>query len=108
MSAKAQLIVIDRDGRSQAIDGEPGLSVMQILREQDFPIAAICGGCVSCATCHVYVPAEWRERLLPPDTFERDMLETLVQFRAGQSRLSCQIAFVDELDGITVTLAPEE
>ena len=70
-------------------------------------MAAVCGGNCSCATCHVYVAEAWLPRLekQAPDEFE------LVEFSAHyqpNSRLSCQIEMGDALDGIEVTLAPED
>src|SRR6202042_1507269 len=51
----ARMIVVDRDGKEHAIEAKPGLKIMEILRELDYGVAAICGGLCSCATCHVYV-----------------------------------------------------
>ena len=50
-----RLIVVDRDGRAHDIDAKPGVRLMEVLRELDYGVAAICGGLCSCATCHVYV-----------------------------------------------------
>lgn len=92
------------DGSSQALDAEPGESVMAILRQHDLPIAAICSGCMSCATCHVLVDLAWAERLLPPEAGEMELLASDPSYEPGRSRLSCQIPFVAELDGLTVTV----
>jgi hypothetical protein len=51
----ARMIVVDRDGKEHEIEAKPGFKVMEILRELDYGVAAICGGLCSCATCHVYV-----------------------------------------------------
>ncbi|SPJ26055.1 2Fe-2S iron-sulfur cluster-binding protein [Palleronia abyssalis] len=103
-----KIIAVDRDGTEKTIDAENGLSLMLNLRDKgDLDIAAICGGMCSCATCHVYVDEAWRDK-----TGERSIDEfELVEFSAHyqeNSRLSCQIEMTDELDGIKVTLAPEE
>ena len=55
----ATLQVIDRDGVSHEVEAKPGLKVMEVLRELDYGVAAICGGMCSCATCHIYVDPEW-------------------------------------------------
>ena len=81
---------------------------MEILKANDQDVAAICGGVCSCATCHVYVAAEWAEKLEAPGADERVLTEESDHFREGESRLSCQIQFLDELDGIELTLAPED
>jgi 2Fe-2S ferredoxin len=61
-----------------------------------------CGGCLSCATCHVYVDAAWYEKAGHPDDMERDMLEITAAERKPNSRLSCQIKATDALDGIVL------
>ena len=50
-----KLIVTDREGAAHELDGPAGWSVMEIIRENNLPIEAACGGCCACATCHVYV-----------------------------------------------------
>lgn len=98
----------DRGGNLQEFEAPVGLSLMEALRDTGgLDVAAVCGGNCSCATCHVYVAADWLEKLekQAPDEFE------LVEFSAHyqpNSRLSCQIELNDALNGITVTLAPED
>jgi 2Fe-2S ferredoxin len=103
----AKIIVTDRDGTTHTIEGKTGLSVMENLRDNDFPVAAICGGCCSCATCHVYVDESWFVKL--PERFddERELLEGSSHMQS-RSRLSCQIEFTEELDGLAVVIAPED
>ena len=102
-----QLRVIDRDGKEHRVEGKTGLKVMEILRDLDYGVAAICGGMCSCATCHVYVDPEWQGRLSPPMADERELLNELSQCEPN-SRLSCQIELTAELDGLRVTIAPDE
>ncbi|HKJ74420.1 MAG TPA: 2Fe-2S iron-sulfur cluster-binding protein [Alphaproteobacteria bacterium] len=102
-----KIIVTDRDGSTRTIEGETGLSVMENLRDNDFPIAAICGGCCSCATCHVYLEDSWFAKLPERQEDEQDLLEGSGHMKET-SRLSCQIEFSDELDGLTLTIAPED
>ena len=101
------LRVIDRDGTEHRVEGKTGLKVMETLRDLDYGVAAICGGMCSCATCHVYVDPEWQGRLPPPMSDERELLNELSQCEPS-SRLSCQIEFTAELDGLRVTIAPDE
>ena len=63
---------------------------MEVLRELDYGVAAICGGMCSCATCHIYVDPDWVEKLPPPMSDERDLLSELSHHREN-SRLSCQV-----------------
>ncbi len=59
-----------------------------------------CGGVCSCATCQVRVPAQWRDKLHPPEDAEQDLLE--IEDAPEGTRLSCQIEITEELDGMTV------
>ena len=102
----AKIHVTDREGQDHELEGTKGWSVMEIIRENDLPIEAACGGCCACATCHVYVDGTWLAKLNAADDEEDRMLDEAYQVQEN-SRLSCQITFSDELDGLKVTLAPE-
>jgi len=80
---------------------------MEPLRDLDAGISAICGGMCSCATCHVYVDPEWVSKLPAAMSDETDMLRDL-STRRDNSRLSCQIQLTAAIDGLRVTVAPEE
>lgn len=103
----ALLRVIDRDGTEHQVEGKTGLKIMETLRDLDYGVAAICGGMCSCATCHVYVDAEWLQRLPEPMSDERELLTDLSHYQ-DNSRLSCQVEFTPELDGLRLTIAPDE
>jgi 2Fe-2S ferredoxin len=100
-----QVTVVDRAGARYDIFDEKAVSVMEVIRNEGLSIAAQCGGCACCGTCHVYVDAIWLDRLPPAGPEESAMLEFVEEYRAG-SRLSCQLKSSDGLSGITVTLAP--
>ena len=102
-----KLIVTDRDGGEHVLDATTGQTVMEILRDADVGIAAICGGCCSCATCHIYIAPEWADKLPPRQGDEAELVQELEQ-RQETSRLSCQIEFTDAMDGLKVTVAPDE
>src|ERR1700722_15656503 len=101
----ARMIVVDRDGKEHDIQAKPGLKVMEILRELDYGVAAICGGLCSCATCHVYVDESWAGRLPRPQSDELELLKELPDFREATSRLSCQVDFTEALSGLKVAVA---
>ncbi len=103
----ARMIVVDRDGKEHEVEAKPGQKIMEILRELDYGVAAICGGLCSCATCHIYVDAAWAGRLAKPQSDELELLNELQDFRDGSSRLSCQVDFTEELAGIKVAIAPD-
>lgn len=104
----ASITVITRDGQSHVLPANPGMSVMEIIKDAGIDeLLALCGGCCSCATCHVHVAAEDMARTGPANADEADLLDSSDHLTAT-SRLSCQIAFVPALDGLTVTIAPED
>ena len=103
-----RLRVIDRSGNehSVAADGAARMSVMEIIRDSGVEdILAICGGCCSCSTCHVYVDAAYLAGLPSMSADEADLLDGS-EHRADNSRLACQLRFSDQLDGLRVTVAP--
>lgn len=104
----AKLIVVTRDGTEKEIDGQAGLSVMEIIRDNGFDeLLALCGGCCSCATCHVHVDPAFADVVDSMSEDENDLLDSS-SFRDDRSRLSCQINFSDALDGLRVTIAQED
>ncbi len=98
--------VIDRDGQSHEIEGKTGWKLMEVIRDKGLPIEAACGGCCSCATCHVYVDGNWAEKLPAKSEEEEDMLDLALEVQAT-SRLSCQVELTDDMNGLKVTLAPD-
>src|SRR5262245_15596448 len=107
MRMTIRLRVTDRNGNEHEVDTQPQGTLMEALRELDYGVAAICGGMCSCATCHVYISNEWAEKLPERQSDERELVSEL-QFHRESSRLSCQIALTERLDGLQLTLAPEE
>lgn len=103
----AEIIVTDRAGNIHRLQGETGRSVMENLRDNGFEIQALCGGCCSCATCHCYIDPDFLARLPGPDDCERDLLEFADESQEN-SRLTCQIPFSEALDGLRLTIAPED
>lgn len=100
-----KLYVTDQEGVTHELEGIEGWRVMEIIRDYGLPIKAECGGCCTCATCHVYVDKEWLDKLHPMRDDEQDALDTAFDVGAT-SRLSCQILMYESLDGLKVTLAP--
>ena len=99
------ITVIDRQGVEHQLPAKTGAKLMEIIRGAGLPIEASCGGCCACATCHCYVDVAWLPLLTPADDEELDMLDMAFDVTA-QSRLTCQIRFVEALDGMRMTLAP--
>ncbi|MEM1053813.1 MAG: 2Fe-2S iron-sulfur cluster-binding protein [Pseudomonadota bacterium] len=103
-----KLIVTNRDGDTNEIDVEDGITVMEAIRDNGFDeLLALCGGCCSCATCHVYVDEANGAEMPAVDEDEDDLLDSS-DHRREKSRLSCMIPLTAELDGMKVTIAPED
>ncbi len=101
------LIVTDTKGVTRSVDSAVGFSTMEVIRTNGFDdLLALCGGCCSCATCHVIVNEADYARVGPPSSDEEDLLDGS-DHRTATSRLSCQIPFTAALDGLRVTIAPE-
>jgi ferredoxin, 2Fe-2S len=102
------LTIVTRDGTEKVVEARIGWSVMENIRDNGFDeLLALCGGCCSCATCHVHVDPDWAARLKPRGDDEEDLLDTS-DHKVETSRLSCQLLFTPELDGLRVTIAPED
>jgi len=101
-----QIHLTRRDGSTQAIEAKSGRSLMLNIRKPG-QIQAICGGCASCGTCHVYVAEEWAGRL-PPILADEETILAFSDWRQPNSRLSCQIQVSDALDGLAIMVAPED
>jgi 2Fe-2S ferredoxin len=102
------LIVTTREGVEASIEGVVGRSVMETIRDSGVDeLLALCGGCCSCATCHVYVDPAFADKLPPVGDDENDLLDSS-DYRTETSRLSCQLRLNDGLSGLRVTIAPED
>ncbi len=103
-----QLVVVSRTGEEKCVEAAAGVSVMEAIRDNGFDeLLALCGGCCSCATCHVYVDAAFADKVNALSEDENDLLDS-TDHRQDNSRLSCQLQMTAELDGLKVTIAPED
>jgi 2Fe-2S ferredoxin len=99
-----KLTLIEHNGTQHTIECDIGQTVMQAATSNLVPgIVADCGGCCSCATCHVYVEDSWIERVAPAREDEMNMLECVLEPQAS-SRLCCQLTMEPALDGLIVRL----
>jgi 2Fe-2S ferredoxin len=103
-----QMTIVLRGGAQQSINPATGGSAMQAIRDAGIEeVLALCGGCCSCATCHVYVDPTYAAAVGKMSRDEDDLLDSS-DHRTEQSRLSCQIKVTDALAGITLRIAPED
>ena len=100
-----QIFITDRTGTERTIQTVVGVSLMEAIRDHGLDeLLALCGGCCSCATCHVYVENAGFPSISED---ENDLLDSS-DHRNERSRLSCQIPLSAELNGLRVTIAPED
>ena len=102
-----KIFVTSRDGDEVEIDAQNSLTLMEVIRDEGLELEALCGGCLSCATCHVYVDPGFRDKVDPMSEDEDVLLEETEHRNSETSRLSCQIRITDQLEGLKVTVAPE-
>ncbi len=103
-----KLIIVSRDGDVKEVQAKSGLSVMQVIRNAGMDeLLALCGGCRTCASCHVHVDPAFMDKL-PKMVEEEEELIDGSTHRNEYSRLSCQIPFTDALDGLKVQIALED
>ena len=101
------IVFVLPDGSERRVAVDAGTSVMHAAVDHGVPgLLGDCGGCLSCATCHVWVDPAWLDRLPPADPAEDDLLGFTEAERRPNSRLGCQIAVDDALDGLRVAVPP--
>lgn len=103
-----KITVINQAGDEKVIEANVGASLMEVIRDNGFDeMLALCGGCCSCATCHVFVDEAFADKIPALSEDENDLLDSS-DHRNATSRLSCQVAITEDLDGLRVTVAPED
>jgi ferredoxin len=100
-----KVTVIDREGTSHELDAptDMGMNMMELCKSAELPVEGTCGGMAMCASCHMYVKSD--HALPEKSDDEEDMLDEAFHV-TDKSRLGCQIHLADDLDGLTVHLAP--
>lgn len=103
-----KIVVVNQAGAETEIDAPEGRTLMEVIRDNGFDeLLALCGGCCSCATCHVHIDPAFVDKLPKMSEDENDLLDSS-DHRNEFSRLSCQVPVTDSLEGLRVTIAPED
>ncbi len=99
------VVYVSAKGERSPLDVAVGNNLMMAaVFENVDGIEGMCGGCLACATCHVYVDEAWADRL-PALTEDEDALLTqVVSERKANSRLCCQLVMTEALEGLTVVM----
>ena len=98
-----KVVFIERNGNRKECTAPTGLSLLEVAHRNDVDLEGACEGSLACSTCHVVVTPEWYDVLPEASEDEEDMLD-LAFGLTKTSRLGCQIAVTEELDGLTVAL----
>ena len=94
---------VRNDGSACVIEIGSGASVMlAAVRNGISGIEGECGGCLDCATCHVYVDDAQINALPSPDAEELELLGSVKAPRKPNSRLSCQLKPPFPIEMLTV------
>jgi 2Fe-2S ferredoxin len=102
------LYIETRAGVEREISVKARGSLMEAIRDNGFDeLLASCGGCCSCATCHVIVDAD-SSVALPALSPDEDTILDVSDYREENSRLSCQIQLNDTLHGLKLRIAPAD
>lgn len=103
-----QVVVMRRDGSESVISVNGDITLMEALRDNGFDeVLALCGGCCSCATCHVYVESD-DVTLRTTTSEDEDELLNSSDHRGPGSRLSCQVRLCGIESELKVRIAPED
>ena len=104
-----QITITARSGEKLVVDAEVNQTLMEVIRDSSIgEMDAICGGCCSCATCHIYVDPAFISQLPPVSEDEDILLDGSNHRKPEVSRLSCQIRISDALNGFALEIAPED
>ena len=103
-----QITVVNQSGEESSVEATVGRTLMETIRDSGFDeLLALCGGCCSCATCHVHIDPAFMDKIPAMSEDENDLLDSS-DHRNEFSRLSCQVPVTDALAGLKVTIAQED
>lgn len=97
-----KIIFVLNDGTEQIVEGHSGMSLLDLITENNLPVIGVCGGAGVCASCRVKIDPSSEKKIQPASDHELDVLE---MFQSDDGvRLSCQIILDDNCDGLRVIL----
>lgn len=104
------LKITDRNGivHHIAAPTDMNMNLMEVIRSYELApegTVGICGGMAMCASCQCYVTSH---HSLPERSEEEEAMLSEAFFVQENSRLGCQIAITQDLEGLAVAIAPEE
>jgi 2Fe-2S ferredoxin len=102
--------ITDRQGKLHNVVApiDMAMNVMEVIRSYELapegPIG-VCGGMAMCASCQCYITSTHELPIMGDE--EEAMLSEAFNV-TEKSRLGCQISITKNLEGLEITIAPEE
>ena len=105
-----QLKITDRDGKTHNVIApvDMAMNIMEVIRSYELApegTIGVCGGMAMCASCQCYINSN---HSLPEMEDEEEAMLSEAFNVTEISRLGCQIQVTNEIDGLEITIAPEE
>tara|TARA_B100001250_G_C19108945_1_gene490263 strand:+ start:123 stop:452 length:330 start_codon:yes stop_codon:yes gene_type:complete len=102
--------ITDRKGKLHNVAApiDMAMNVMEVIRSYELApegTIGVCGGMAMCASCQCYVTSNHE---LPTMSDEEEAMLSEAFNVTEKSRLGCQISINKNLEGLEVTIAPEE
>lgn len=101
------LLVVD-DAGERRVQLQLGETMLVSLQDANVAVGSVCGGSMSCGTCHIYVESSVADCARARSPEETALLEDSRHFRADRSRLACQVEVVAALADARIVVAPDE
>ena len=107
MSSDIRVFLTDREGELHKLTAptDMQMNLMEVCKAYELPVEGTCWGMSLCASCQCYVESE---HLLPERSDDEEAMLAEAFYVRENSRLGCQIQMTPDLDGLKITLAPEE
>lgn len=82
-------------------------TVLKALQEAMVPVGSVCGGSMACGACHIHLdPSDPQAAAASAD--ELYLLEEHSAYRAGRSRLACQVIVTAAMHGHAIEIAEDQ
>ena len=104
------ITIKDREGEVHTIQAptDMAMNLMEVIQSYELApegTIGVCGGMAMCASCQCYIVSD--HELPEMEDAEEAMLAEAFNVE-DNSRLGCQIAITEDLEGLEIELAPEE
>lgn len=99
----------DREGTMHEVQAptDMAMNIMELCKAYELApegTIGVCGGMAMCASCQCYI---LNDVVLPEMGDDEEAMLSEAFYVKPNSRLGCQIAITEELDGLELELAPE-